>query len=554
MADLLSAKQVEEEYGYSRSSLLRWEEEGQLSPQRTPGGHRRYDRMEIETMGKVTAVTPDDGVNYNSLLFAEWGETGLKQYGGAVYEERLKELRGRGGRLLKRQMRMNDPVIGAMFFGIVHALRQPSWYVQRTNDTGEEREKADFIEQSIDDMSLSWGNTLASIIEEMMEQGFALTETVYKLRNGWDNQPQSKYKDGKIGWRKWAIRPALSLATGREWMFDEHGGIQGVRQQPLTSFKDKRAKIVYETIPGLKRSDGVIEIPIEKLLHFRTTPHPANNPEGQPIHRSAYVPWWYKANIEQLEGIGIERDFNGLPVIYMGSGTTKSGTNNDYEKAKRLVRNLRVDEQAGVVFPHPKLNNDGRGILLEFAASPSRRSHNTTDIINRYNKLIATSVLAQFLFLGMDRVGSFALAKYQGDLFTLAISAWLNNIAEIINRHAVPKLLRYNGYSIDDGYPKLTHSPVGLPKLEEFAAFVNGMVESKVLTPDPELERYVREYSGLPPAVLEISAEKRQENLNPQNQLFGEGQGNTENNEDGDEDGSDGNDKYLTDLSEDTED
>jgi len=517
--DLLTAKQVQDEYGVSRSTLLRWEEQGKLNVQRTPGGHRRYDRTFVDDTLARSAIDgalendPDVGAA-RAVTYSEFGVSGLKQFGGSVQEERLRELRGRSGRIKKREMRLNDSTLGAMFFGITNAMRQASWRIRPASESAADKKAAEFIESVLfSDMSWDWDTTLALIIEEMLEQGFSLNEIVLKKRLG-DTPPQytrnpaeSFYDDGLIGVRKLAPRPAVSLTEGQEWIFDDNGGVLGINQSNL--YPAKRSK-----------RPTTIAIPMEKLLLFRTTPHPANNPEGLEIHRNSYVSWWFKTNIQELEGIGVERDLSGIPVVYLGKGTTSTGANSDFELAKSLVVNLRNDEQAGVVIPHPKLNNDGVGMLLELLSTDSRRSYDTSAIVGRYDRAMAMSVLAQFLFLGMSSTGSFALAQYQGDLFTLAITAFLNNISSIFNRHLIPKLIKINPFGNLSGFPELVNGSAGVPSLESFSKFVNEMVGAQVLTPDPELERTVRQMARIPQqtANVSLSSEERMDNLMGRNQ------------------------------------
>jgi hypothetical protein len=106
-----------------------------------------------------------------------------------------------------------------------------------------------------------------------------------------DGKTRSKYTDGKIGWRKMPIR---SQETLQRWVFDESGGNMGMVQL---------APPKYETT----------FLPIEKCLLFRSTTI-KNNPEGRSFLRNAYRPWFYKKRLEEIEGIGIERDLAGLPV------------------------------------------------------------------------------------------------------------------------------------------------------------------------------------------------------------------------------------------------
>jgi len=856
MAKLLSPKQVNDAYGIDRNTLISWEDDGLITASRTPGGHRRYNGIDVETVANDQNITAESDAP-ELVSYSEFGKTGMERSGGQILEERLKELRGHSGRILKREMRMNDPVLGAMFFGISTAMRKANWRVVPASDNSVDRQTGEFVDEALHDMTWDFDTQMAMIIDEMLEQGFSMTETVFKKRLGEDPEPYipdpatSLHTDGKIGWRKWAIRPATSLDNGNEWIIDDNDGIQGINQVIDNSW-DKKWR--------------TRKIPIEKLLHFRTTPHPANNPEGQAlpldtpiptprgyvpindlkagdiiygkdgkfryvtwkspvwedrpvykikftskhqivadenhlweitttksrrenekpkilttkevfdffhnkdlskfyragmcvgvipvldgfeqetpidpyilgywlgdgshgsgsiachkddypnlkkqaelagfevskhknrscninglsrkiramglyknkhvpqmymranaeqrlallqgfmdadgtigqkndpvcrfantnksmfdqmcelvrslgnrvrykevgyigkkcgkingkriiqrkrtydasfyakfpvfrlprklerqsikdsirtrglfiqsiephdimdtvcievddpdhiflageghvpthnsIHRAAYVSWYRKMNLEEIEGIGIERDLAGIPVVYLGKGTSKSGPRSDFALAQDLVVNLRNDDQIGVVFPHQKLDNDGNGILLELLSSDSRRSHDTDKIISRYNSLIAMSTLVQFLFMGVSNVGSYAAIKWQGDLFSLAISAYLDSIAGVINKYAIPKLVRFNGINVKNGYPKLTPGVVGIPDLDSFGKFVNGMVSAKVITVNDEFENRVRQVAGLPQMSADIMGKERETMQLP---MFGNGGGN----------------------------
>ena len=62
-------------------------------------------------------------------------------------------------------------------------------------------------------------------------------------------------------------------------------------------------------------SYNLYTIPIDKALLFRTKSR-KDNPEGRSILRNAYRSWYFKRRIQEVEGIGIERDLAGLPVMY----------------------------------------------------------------------------------------------------------------------------------------------------------------------------------------------------------------------------------------------
>jgi len=487
--DYLKTKEVQEEYGYSRSSLLRYESDGLIHPSYSPGGQRRYLRADIERL----RINPSEAQAAETMPYREFGSAGFSKWASKPYDEKFRELRGRAGLSLYREMRLNDPVISAIFTAIENALRRPTWRVSPVSQAEGDIQSAEFVNQNMEDMSWSWSDTLSFVLQ-CLEQGYSVLEVIYKKRLGENPPPyvadpgQSLYNDNRVGWRKWAPRPAETLVENDEFIIDKHGSIQGINQE--------------------QPDRSIVQIPIKRLLHFRTTVIPANSPKGLPIHRSMFIPWWYSQNIMEIEGIGFERDLAGIPVIYMGDGTTKSGPNSDFEMAKQLVTNIRNDEQTGIVFPQPKLGttNDGNGILLELLSSSGRRQYDTNAILERYDKRKALAVLAQFIMLGMEQVGSFALSKSQGDLFILSVSSWLSSIADIINRHAVPRLMKYNVFPGMTGMPKLVPSTVGIPDLASISMFVNQLVNQDVLTPDIELERHLRQIAGLPEIPIEINS------------------------------------------------
>ena len=521
MADYITGKQAKEEFGFDRSSLRRFEEQGILDPFRTPGRQRRYTRDQLEALLKQTPMKPPPiavSTNGNSPRpdFREYGVSGLNRFSGSLFEEKLRELRGRAGRIKYSEMRRNNPVIAAVFFGLVNALKQPSVRAKPASDSLPDQKAALWLETTLNDMSFSWMDTLDLILQPLFEQGFTLLELVYKRRLGHEPPPytespsRSKYNDGKTGWRKWAPRPAESLADGSEWIYDVHGGLQGINQQPDTMGGLVQPLVNYPAfrdIEGQENIRGVYSIPIEKLLHFRTTLHPANSPEGMSLLRPMYLAYHFSTNLQEIEGIGAERDLAGIPVMYLGEGTTLSGPDSDYEESKSLVVNLRNDEQTGIVIPHPKMGTagEGRGVLLELLSTGGRRNWDVGSIIERYEKRMAMSCLAQFIMLGMQSVGSYALSRHQGDLFVLAASAFLQAVADVINRHAVPRLFSFNAFPGITGYPELAFSPVGIPDLEAVSDFVNKLVERQVLTPDAELERHLRQLGGLPAPVVTVT-------------------------------------------------
>jgi hypothetical protein len=439
----------------------------------------------------------DDEQRINKALgddFKELGDTGLDRSGGFVRDEFLRQLEGERAKRVYREMRDNDPVIGAFLFAIEQLMRQSSWYVQPADDSDEAVEAADFVDGALfRDMSHSWEDTIAEITT-MLPFGFAPMEIVWKRRNGPGDNPKtrSRFEDNLIAPRKLTLR---AQETVWRWEFDEDGGIQGLYQQPPTGAE--------------------LFVPIEKLLLFRTSVH-KNNPEGRSILRNAYRPWYFKKRVEEIEGIGVERDLAGLPLVRIPADLFNADPETEPEKAqafqtyKDLATKIRRDQKEGVVLPSTRYGEDGKGERkydLELLSTGGRRQFDTSAIIDRYDKRIATVVLADFIFLGQDSVGSFALSSDKTAMFGQALGAWLDTITATINRHLIPRMWRLNGLP-EETMPMLQHGDVEKPNLDELGNFVSKIAGAgALLFPNRELENALLRSANLPEMAEEDEME-----------------------------------------------
>jgi hypothetical protein len=81
----------------------------------------------------------------------------------------------------------------------------------------------------------------------------------------------------------------------------------------------------------------------------------------------------------------------------------------------------------------------------------------------------------------------------------MSVDSIAKNIAEVINQHAIPRLLKLNGMDASRA-PYLTYGEVSHVDLNEIAGFVGNLVQTGAIVPDPKLEEYLRDLAGLPPA------------------------------------------------------
>lgn len=407
-----------------------------------------------------------------NVNFKQLGTTGLRRYGPYVYEEFLPELRWPWAGKIYQEMADNDPVIGAILYLAEMLIRGTSWNVEPASRSKEDIEAAEFLESCMHDMDTSWANTICEILS-MLTYGFSFHEEVYKVRRGPDEKNgryKSKYSDGRVGWRRLPVRAQTSL---HEWEFNKEGDVTAFIQCAEPDFK-------------------IIRIPMSKGLLFRTRIS-RDNPEGKSLLRNAYRPWFFKKHFEEIEGIGIERDLAGFPVLT--SPEDLDLWNDDDERmvalrarAEELVASVRRDSEEGVLLP--------AGWKLELLSSGSGRQINIGETIDRYDNRIAITMLSDIILIGNNKTGSFALADTKQSMLAGALQAQLQNIADVFNSKAVPDLFSYNDFPGITGLPKIEPGQIQTPSLKELSLILRAMGLN--IAGDIELQKYLRRILGMP--------------------------------------------------------
>lgn len=421
----------------------------------------------------------------NTKYMYEIGTTGLNySLDGSVHEEFLSTLKGQSGIKIYKEMSSNDPVIGAILYIIRQLVRKVEWRVEPGGDSEEAKEKAEFLESCKDDMETPWSDVVSEILS-MCIYGWSYHEVIYKKRKGRSKNPRfkSEFNDSRIGWRKMPIRAQDTL---HGWVFDEsgNGDVIGMKQLAPPYYKEKI-------------------IPMSKALLFRTESI-KNNPEGRSLLRNAYRPWFFKKRIEEIEGIGIERDLAGLPVLKVPNAWDIFDTSNPDSVAMKnlaetLVRNIRRDRMEGIVLPEDW--------ELDLISSGGERSFSTNDIINRYNQQIAMTLLSDIIMMGSNQVGSFALADIKKSLLAAAIETILQSIVEVFNRIEIPRLFELNTFS-EGELPYFVTDEVETPDIEALSKYITSLSNAGMqLFPDERTENYLRTLASMPEKKIDDGAE-----------------------------------------------
>jgi hypothetical protein len=433
--------------------------------------------------------------------FREIGVSGLKRSRGLVQEEFLRELQGIKAVKVFREMADNDATVGATLFIVEMTVRQARWSIRPYSDDESDVENAEFVESCLHDMSHTWDEFLSECLT-FLQYGWSYFEEVYKLRLGPEEESarfRSQHSDGRVGWRKFGIRAQSTL---ERWEFDDAGGIQGMWQNPTEFGK------------------SLVFIPIKKALLFRTQ-STMNNPEGKSILRNAYRAWYLKKRIEEIEGIGIERDLAGLPFALVPPEILDDDADDVATAIKQemleLVSNVKRDEQEGILLP--AVYDESGNPLYDFKllSTGGRRQFDTDMIISRWDHRISMSVLADFILLGHKNVGSFAMSRSKVHLFSVAMDAFLDMISDVFNRHAIPRLFRFNDLPMDR-LPNLVHGTVEEPDLETLAEYIKSLTTAQIVLSDNDTQNYLRSIANLPEISADTVAEIRDLNQDPESQ------------------------------------
>jgi phage gp29-like protein len=185
-----------------------------------------------------------------------------------------------------------------------------------------------------------------------------------------------------------------------------------------------------------------------------------------------------------------------VPPEYL-MGSANAAQKAVLQAVTEIVQNVKRNEQEGIVFPAAYDEQGNRVFDLQLLSASGARQFDTGAVIQRYDQRISMSLLSDFLLLGSDKVGSFALGTAKVDLWTLAVDSIAKTIAEVVNQYAIPRLLKLNAMRTDK-MPELTYGQVSSVKLSEVADYVSKLMGVGAILPDPGLEGHLRSLGDLP--------------------------------------------------------
>lgn len=419
-------------------------------------GDQSDELAEVAALGRVVPRKP-------------LGATGLNRNVGYVSEEFLPALRGAKAMAIYREMLNNSPLIGAATATVEMLLKNVAWEVEAPNDTPQAQRAEEILRESMDSMETTWRDFIAEALS-FIWYGWALFETTYAKRNG------------VVCWSDLSIRSQDTLVR---WIFDDYGRAVGMVQSASPRFE-------FKTIP-LSRAVNI------------TNRSRKRNPEGISALRNAYEPWYYSKRIMQIEAIGIERDLAGLPIMWLPSDLLREvdkspAKRKQVEQFTKLVRSVRRDANEGLILPlEYDADTKAKRYDFQLLSSGGGRQFDTNRTIERYEQRMMQAMLTDFIMLGaLSQTGSYAMHLDKTGMLRTALNGHSAQIAESLNRQAIPKLMMLNLVP-KQHWPKIKPSDVDAPDLAQLASFMSAMAGMGMqFFPDADMEAFVRKSARMP--------------------------------------------------------
>lgn len=395
------------------------------------------------------------------------GATGTAIFGGIITsEEYNSDFFWKDAVKIYEQMSRSDGQIAAITYMLELPIRRATWTIEPASDDPKDKEIASFVQSCLftdlhyttatgRKLTQKWDDVLRHILM-MMRFGFLPLEVCYRKEDGW------------IKWSRFI--PLLPRTIWRWWV-GEDNELAGVQQWTFKNY-----------------NYTFIDIPADKLLLF-VHRQEGNNYEGVSLLRAAYPHWWYKTQFYKIDAIGIEKNAVVPPVVYLPENASSA----DVAAAQTIGQNIRANEMLSVTLPF--------GWDLQYPKNSQKYAAQTMPSIQHHDVMIARAVLAQFINLGSTETGAYNLNASQMAAFLASLQAEAKYIEDVFNNDAIQRLVDYNFDGVEV-YPTLKCSKISAMDFDILATALSSLVNmpTPLITPDPELEDYLREELGLPSA------------------------------------------------------
>ncbi len=360
------------------------------------------------------------------------------------------------------EMRKDEQVRSAMSFK-QSSVMASGWSLHAPEGRDDDWDVLEFVQKQFDAMGKGeifftgsgFGDKVIEILSSM-EYGFSVTEKIWLE------------EDGAIRLSDLKTRAPHNM----EFDIDAHGNITGLTQSE-------------------------VPLPVPKfLVHVYDSEF--QNPYGCSDLESAYRAWWSKSNAYKWLAMLLEK--HGIPPIFYLYNPAKLD-----QSSQGKLRTIMERIQAATVGLIPRSSKDDGEMWSPDLAS------NVDDVfipsLNKFDQDIAKAILVPGLlgFTSDTQEGSYARAGVHFDAFMLIVQKVRESIECLVNNGIVRNIVDFNFHS--EEYPLFKLNPLTEDVTESILSTWNDLITGKVVNPQQEDERHIREALKFPPMSEETETQ-----------------------------------------------
>lgn len=304
-----------------------------------------------------------------------------------------------------------------------------------------------------------------------------------------------------------------------EYTFKSEGGYQvfsnisPIHLTTVNQFKMKGGKLLGLELnkaenDGLINDTAVTQTTVngDKILFFRIEPD-SDFPLGKSMLYGCYTSWKTKKILQEYEAIGVAKNLSGVleirvPSEYMNKYYAEPASPEAMYVDQLLDQAEMLHAGKGSYILTASDTNANGVALFEITTvgggSGNAHNYNVGEAIARYNREIQLAMQTTVLSMGAEGGGSFALSDNSTHLMSLFIESIRSAISTEFEK-AVRQAWKLNGITTDN-FPVLTWEEIEPLDWDEFTRGWQRLVQSGAITPDKELEAWLREKADAPKA------------------------------------------------------
>ncbi len=360
------------------------------------------------------------------------------------------------------EMRRGNAQVNATLLMCKLPIKAARWVIRpASQDDPQDQAIADFATAALlddDAMATSWSDVLDNALLKL-DFGSSAHEKVWMI----DDAGALRYDQ---------LAPRLPKTFYR-WVENDQTGVLDHLQQ----FAPKGGRY------------GFWDIPVDRLV-LHVLNREGNNWYGRSILRAAYPHFFWVKQLYRIGAVGADRELQGIPRAKLGPEYNETIVTLD--KIETTLKGLRSYDRAYVIEPY--------GVEFNWmeSAGAGERLRSLVEFIEHHNVMIARNILQQFAAQGSQKYGSKGASEVTRDAFYDALEGIARELAAEFRQQAIKPLCEANFDMTGRKTPTLEATDLGAVDSGAITEGLAKLSTAKLITPDDDLEDYVRELLGAP--------------------------------------------------------